>query len=234
MIDRGASAGLLPLSQIRVLDLTRAAAGPFCTMILGDLGADVIKVEATPDGDLLRGFGPFVKGEGVYFLSINRNKRSIAIDFRSREGRNLLHELAAKSDVIVENFKPGVTKDMGLDYEAVAKDNDRLIFASITGFGSSGPYGHWPGVDQIAQGMSGTHEPDRDSKVRTNPRRHPDRRFDGRNVGRHRRPWCNRGAHHVRCRAEGGNIASGGDRGPFVRTGTTISQSRRGSRPGRK
>lgn len=145
----------LPLTGIRVLDLTRAAAGPFCTMILGDFGADVVKVEASPDGDLLRAFGPFHEGEGTYFLSINRNKRSVALNFRSDEGRALLRELALQADVVVENFKPGVAAQMGLGAEELRVDNPGLIYASISGFGSSGPYGDWPGVDQIAQGMSG-------------------------------------------------------------------------------
>jgi len=144
-----------PLDGIRVLDLTRAAAGPFATMALGDLGADVVKVEGTPTGDLLRAFGPFDHGEGVYFLSLNRNKRSIALDLRSPQGREILHELADGADVVVENFKPGVTEQLGLDYETLRKRDASIVYASITGFGSGGPYSAWPGVDQIAQGMSG-------------------------------------------------------------------------------
>src|SRR5262245_27115926 len=98
----------LPLQGIKVLDLTRAAAGPFCTMILGDFGADIVKVEPMAGGDLLRAFGPFQVGEGTYFLSINRNKRSLAMDLRAPSGRKLLKELATRCDVLVENFKPGV------------------------------------------------------------------------------------------------------------------------------
>jgi crotonobetainyl-CoA:carnitine CoA-transferase CaiB-like acyl-CoA transferase len=145
----------LPLEGTRVLDLTRAAAGPFCTMILADFGADVVKAEAKGKGDLLRPFGPFHEGEGTYFLSINRNKRSLAIDFRHAEGLALLRDLAAQVDVVVENFKPGVMADMGMNYEELKRANPRLIYASVTGFGTEGPYGRWPGVDQIAQGMSG-------------------------------------------------------------------------------
>ena len=145
----------LPLQGIRVLDLTRAAAGPFCTMILGDFGADVVKIEAAPDGDLLRSFGPFHGGEGTYFLSVNRNKRSVAINLRSDEGSALLRELALQADVLVENFKPGVADQMGLGADDLRRQNPRLIYASISGFGSQGLYGGWPGVDQIAQGMSG-------------------------------------------------------------------------------
>jgi crotonobetainyl-CoA:carnitine CoA-transferase CaiB-like acyl-CoA transferase len=143
------------LGRIRVLDVTRMAAGPFCTQILGDMGADVVKVEPYPKGDLLRGFGPFDHGEGTYFLSINRNKRSLAINFRSAEGLAVLKKLALSADVLVENFKPGVARDIGIDYQSLKKDNPRLVYASISGFGAEGPYGGWPGVDQIAQGMSG-------------------------------------------------------------------------------
>ncbi len=145
----------LPLSGLRVLDLTRALAGPFCTMILGDLGADVVKVEATPNGDMARAFGPHLAEESLYFASINRNKRSIALDFRAAEGRALLHEFVAGSDILVENFKPGVTAQLGLNYETLAPQRPDLIYASVTGFGRGGPYENWPGLDQIAQGMSG-------------------------------------------------------------------------------
>ncbi len=145
----------LPLESIRVLDLSRALSGPFCTMILADLGADVAKVEPLPDGEMIRGWGPFHEGIGVFYLSVNRNKRSLAVDFRSEAGRQLLRRLASRADVLVENFKPGTTRSMGIDYESLRDENPRLIYASITGFGSDGPYGEWPGFDQIAQGMSG-------------------------------------------------------------------------------
>ncbi|HAD87182.1 MAG TPA: CoA transferase [Rhodospirillaceae bacterium] len=145
----------LPLEGIRVLDLTRALSGPFCTMILGDLGADVLKAEPVGEGDMCRAWGPFDKGIGCFFLSVNRNKRSLAVDFRSAEGQETLRELALQADVLVENFKPGTIEKLGLDYGTLKKDNPRLIHATITGFGSDGPYGTWPGFDQIAQGMSG-------------------------------------------------------------------------------
>jgi len=145
----------LPLEGLRVIDLTRALAGPFCTMILGDLGADVVKIEPAIAGDMLRSWGPFDHGISVYYLSVNRNKRSLAVDFRSALGLELIRKLAATADIVVENFKPGAVEDMRLDYDTLKKDNPRLIYASITGFGRSGPYGGWPGVDQIAQGMSG-------------------------------------------------------------------------------
>ncbi len=124
-------------------------------MILGDLGADVIKVEPTPDGEMIRAWGPFDRGVGVYFLSVNRNKRSLALDFRNPEGLRLLRRLAAEVDVIVENFKPGTVDAMEINYDALLPANPRMIYASITGFGRNGPYGTWSGFDQIAQGMSG-------------------------------------------------------------------------------
>ncbi len=146
----------LPLEGLRVLDLSRALAGPFCAMILADLGADVVKVEPSPDGEMVRGWGPHTpEGISVYYLSIHRNKRSVALDFRSPEGLALIRELAGRSDVLVENFKPGTTKKMGIDYASIGPSNPRLVYGSITGFGTSGPYGDWPAVDQIAQGMSG-------------------------------------------------------------------------------
>ena len=145
----------LPLENIKVLDLTRAAAGPFCTMILGDLGADVVKVEPTPKGDMTRLLGPYDHGTGVYYLSINRNKRCLGVDFRNEDGLKTLRRMAVKADVVVENFKPGTADDMGLGYDDVKALNPRVIYGSISGLGRTGPYGTWPGLDQIAQGMSG-------------------------------------------------------------------------------
>jgi crotonobetainyl-CoA:carnitine CoA-transferase CaiB-like acyl-CoA transferase len=145
----------LPLAGVRVLDLSRALAGPFCTMILGDLGATVYKVEPLPHGDFIRSWGPFDRGESAYFLSTNRNKRSIALDFRHPASRDLLRDWALACDVLVENFKPGTTAAMGLDYPSLAERNARLVYASVSGFGSGGPLSHLPGFDQIAQGYSG-------------------------------------------------------------------------------
>ena len=145
----------LPLAGLRVLDLSRALAGPFCSTILADLGADVIKVEPTPAGEMVRGWGPFADGISVYYLSIHRNKRSLAVNFRDKAGLELIRSLSSQVDIVIENFKPGATDDMKMDYATLAAANPRLIYASITGFGTTGPYGGWPGVDQIAQGMSG-------------------------------------------------------------------------------
>lgn len=145
----------LPLDGCKVLDLTRALAGPFATQTLGDLGADVVKVEPTPEGEMIRGWGPFDRGISVYYLSANRNKRSLAVDFRHPDTLPLLRDMAAKADIVIENFKPGVAASMQLSYEHVKARNPNVIYASITGFGRGGPYETWPGVDQIAQGMSG-------------------------------------------------------------------------------
>lgn len=144
-----------PLEGIRILDLTRALAGPFCTMILADLGADVVKVEPLGEGDMIRGWGPFDRGIGVYFLSVNRNKRSLAVDLRHPDGLALVRDLAVAADALVENFKPGTAAKMGLDAQSLRAANPRLVCTSVTGFGADGPYGDWPGFDQIAQGMSG-------------------------------------------------------------------------------
>lgn len=150
-----AHAAKLPLAGIRVLDLTRALAGPFCTMVLADLGADVVKVEPSPNGDMIRNWGPFDRGVSAYYLSGNRNKRGMALNFRDPAAAVLLRELVRKSDVVVENFRPGTMEAMGLSYETLLALNPGLVYASITGFGRSGPAGQWPGFDQIAQGYSG-------------------------------------------------------------------------------
>jgi crotonobetainyl-CoA:carnitine CoA-transferase CaiB-like acyl-CoA transferase len=145
----------LPLAGLTVLDLSRALAGPFCATILADLGAEVIKIEPSPDGEMVRRWGPFQDGISVYYLSIHRNKKSLVVNFRDPAGLELIRRMADSADILVENFKPGVMGDMKMDYATLAARNPRLIMASVTGFGTTGPYGGWPGVDQIAQGMSG-------------------------------------------------------------------------------
>ncbi|GFY51135.1 succinate--hydroxymethylglutarate CoA-transferase [Trichonephila inaurata madagascariensis] len=145
-----------PLAGIRILDMTRILAGPFCTMILGDLGAEVIKVENPVGGDETRNWGPpFINNESAYFISINRNKKSIAVDFKQPQGRDLIKELAIKSDVLVENFVPGKLSSFGLDYSSLKQIAPHLIYCSITGYGSTGPYATRPGFDVIAASMSG-------------------------------------------------------------------------------
>ncbi|WP_345797026.1 CoA transferase [Castellaniella sp. MT123] len=145
----------LPLKGLKVLDLTRALSGPFCTMILADMGAEVIKVEPAPDGDMIRQWGPFDHGISVYYLSANRNKKGIGLDFRHPDGLSLLRRLALQSDIVVENFRVGTTEKMGLGYESLAAERPSLVYASISGFGNQGPAKHWAGFDQIAQGYSG-------------------------------------------------------------------------------
>ncbi len=146
-----------PLEKLRVLDLTQAMAGPYCTQILGDLGADVIKVEPPGKGEMTRrGMGFRMKGDDTAaFLAINRNKRSLTLDLKSDEGREILLALVRESDVLVENFRPGVTERLGLDYETLKDVNPRLLYASISGFGQTGPHSSRAGFDLIAQGMGG-------------------------------------------------------------------------------
>ena len=144
-----------PLQNIRVLDLSRVLAGPYCTMVLGDLGAEVIKVEP-PEGDETRGWGPpFAGGESAYYLCVNRNKRGMVVNLKTEDGRNILRELALKSDVLVENFRPGTLKKFGLDYETLHGLNPRLVFCSISGFGQTGPLRDMPGYDFMIQAMGG-------------------------------------------------------------------------------
>ena len=145
----------LPLAGLRVLDLSRALSGPYSSMILGDLGADVTKVEAGPGGDLIRLWGPKREGVTLYYLSANRNKRSLLLDFRHPKAVALIARMAREADVVVENFRPGVMEDMGLAYDKLKLDNPRLIYASISGFGQVGPMRDFPGFDMIAQAMSG-------------------------------------------------------------------------------
>jgi len=144
-----------PLNGIRVLDLSRVLAGPYCTMVLGDLGADVIKVES-PQGDETRSWGPpFAEGESAYYLCVNRNKRSIVVDIKAAEGRDILHRLIQRSDILVENFRPGSLARLSLDFESASALNPNLIYCSITGFGQMGPLRDKPGYDFMIQAMGG-------------------------------------------------------------------------------
>ena len=144
-----------PLQGVRILDLTRALSGPFAAMILGDLGADVVKVEPADGGDMTRSWGPFAAGQSTYYLSANRSKTSLALDFRHPDGLAVLRRMAKQSAVLLENFRPGVAEAMGMGYAALSAENPGLVYASISGFGSSGPARDWPGFDQIAQGHAG-------------------------------------------------------------------------------
>ena len=153
-----------PLEGIRVIDLTRILAGPFSTMLMADMGADIIKVEQPGAGDPARGNGPFLSPDGAesseqqfstYFMSINRGKRSIAIDLSKPKGKEVLLKLAETADVLIENFRPGTMQKLGLDYEVVKARNPRIVMCSVSGFGQSGPYAHRPALDVIVQGMGG-------------------------------------------------------------------------------
>jgi len=153
-----------PLHGVRVLDLSRVLAGPYCTMVLGDLGADVIKVEP-PDGDETRAWGPpFAGGESAYYLCVNRNKRGMTVNLKTDEGRDIVRKLAGRSDVLVENFRPGTLARFGLDYETLRSDSPGLVYCSISGFGQTGPLRDRPGYDFMIQAMGGlmsfTGEPD--------------------------------------------------------------------------
>ncbi len=154
-----------PLDDLTVVDLSRALAGPYCTMMLADLGARVIKVETPDGGDDTRGWGPpFLRGESAYFMSINRNKQSVTLNLKHARGLELLRRLIARGDVLVENFRPGTMDRLGLGYEAVHASAPRVIYCSISGFGQTGPYRERAAYDLIIQGMGGimgiTGEPD--------------------------------------------------------------------------
>jgi len=146
----------MPLEGVVVLDATQVMAGPFCTLLLADMGADVIKVEKLQGGDDSRSFGPpFIAGESAAFLAINRNKRSVTLNLKSEEGRDVLRRLAGRSEILVENFRPGTMEGLGLHYEAIQEVNPTIIYCSISGFGQTGPYRSRGGFDLVAQGMSG-------------------------------------------------------------------------------
>ncbi|MBE3596029.1 MAG: CoA transferase [Hydrogenibacillus sp.] len=164
IINGKGGAGLGSLDGVRILDLSRVLAGPFATMILADLGADVVKIEP-PHGDETRAWGPPFWGElSAYFLTVNRNKRSLVLDLKDAEARAVFLEMVQKADVVVENFKPGTMQRFGLDYAVLERHNPRLIYAAISGFGQNGPYAKLPGYDFIIQAMGGmmavTGEPD--------------------------------------------------------------------------
>ena len=145
-----------PLEGISVVDFSQILAGPFCTMLLADMGAEVIKVERPNGGDDTRRFGPpFINGEGAAFLTLNRNKRSIVLDMKNEQGVEIAKNLVAEADVLVQNFRPGVLERLGLGYEAVKAINPAMVYCTISGFGITGPYKSKGGFDLVAQGMSG-------------------------------------------------------------------------------
>lgn len=145
----------LPLEGVKVLDLTTVMAGPYCSMVLGDMGAEVTKIENFPDGDASRRFDPKINGESYCYAVLNRNKRSLALNLKDPRGKEIFMKLAAQADIITENFRPGVIKKLGVDYDVVRQFNPGVIYASMSGFGQTGPYGKKGGFDIVAQGMSG-------------------------------------------------------------------------------
>ncbi|MBW2148287.1 MAG: CoA transferase [Deltaproteobacteria bacterium] len=145
-----------PLKGYRVLSFGRVLAGPYAAMLLCDMGAEVIKVEEPTKGDPARNNGPFINGISSYFFSVNRGKKSITLNLRHEEGKEIARRLIRSVDVLIENFRPGVMDRLGLGYHAVREINPRLVFASISGFGQTGPYAHRPAYDMVAQGMGGT------------------------------------------------------------------------------
>ena len=145
----------LPLEGVKVLDFTAVMAGPYCTLMLADMGADVTKIEAFPEGDGSRHFEPKVNDESYCFAVLNRNKKSIALDVKQPQGKAIFMQLAAKADIIVENYRPGVVRNLGIDYGSLKAVNPGIIYASISGFGQTGPHSGKGGFDIIAQGMSG-------------------------------------------------------------------------------
>jgi len=149
-------ASSLPLNNIRVLDLTRILSGPFCTMKLGDMGAEVIKIEQPEKGDNTRTWGPpFIRGESAYFLSVNRNKKSLTLDLKSEGGKKIITKLIKRCDMLVENFRAGVMEKFGFGYNKVKKINPRIIYCSISGYGQTSSRSHKPSYDLIVQGESG-------------------------------------------------------------------------------
>jgi CoA:oxalate CoA-transferase len=143
-----------PLEGLTILDFSRVLAGPFCSVLLADVGAEVIKVEP-PGGDDYRHIGPFKKGESALFMLVNRGKKSIVVDLKSAGGADLIHELAAVSDVVVENYRPGVAARLGIDYGSLSATNPQLVYASVSGFGQTGPMAERPAYDIVAQALSG-------------------------------------------------------------------------------
>jgi CoA:oxalate CoA-transferase len=144
-----------PMANIVVLDLTRVLAGPYCAMVLADYGCDVIKIEPPGQGDDSRAFGPFVGKESAYFMSLNRNKRSMTLNLKEREAQELFREMVKKADIVLENYRPGTMEKFGLGYEDLKKINPRIIYAACSGFGHTGPYSQKPGYDILAQAMGG-------------------------------------------------------------------------------
>ncbi|MDR1376130.1 MAG: CoA transferase [Synergistaceae bacterium] len=143
------------LEGLAVLDLTRVLAGPFCSMMLADMGANVIKIEEPSKGDDTRGMGPFKNGESAYYMNLNRNKKGVTLNLKNPKGKKMFLSLAEKADVVLENYRPGVMEKLGLGYDSLKEVNPRIVYGAVSGFGHTGPYAQRPGYDIVAQAMSG-------------------------------------------------------------------------------
>lgn len=143
------------LKGLKVVDLSQVLAGPYCTMVLGDMGADVVKVEKFPLGDDTRTMGPYINDESYMYMMVNRNKRGVCLNLKTDEGLQVLYKLIQEADVFIENYRPGVTKKLGIDYDTLKSINPRIIYCSISGYGQTGPYKNKGGFDIMAQGLSG-------------------------------------------------------------------------------
>ncbi len=146
---------MAPLTGLRIVDLTRVVAGPFCTMMLGDMGAEVLKIEEPTHGDDSRAWAPLLEGTGSFFVALNRSKKSVALDLKTTEGAAVLTRLIESADVLIENFRPGSLAELGFDYASVAAMNPRIIYCSISGYGQTGPSSQLPGYDAVLQGEAG-------------------------------------------------------------------------------
>lgn len=155
MEDEVMQSSTLPLDDIEVLDVTQVVSGSFGSMLLADMGAEVVKIERPDGGEIGRSNPPFVEGQSSYFMAVNRNKKSVTLDLSSDRGREAFIDLARDADVIIENLKPGSMEKLGLGYEAISKENETIIYCSISGFGQTGPYSDFPALDIVAQGFSG-------------------------------------------------------------------------------
>ena len=144
-----------PLNGVRVIDLTRVVAGPYCTMMLGDMGAEVLKIEDPASGDDTRAWGPYLHGHGSFYFQLNRSKKSLALDLKTSAGAAALRDLIATADVLIENFRPGSLSQLGFGFTDAAAVNPRLIYCSISGYGQTGPFAHLPGYDAVIQGEAG-------------------------------------------------------------------------------
>ena len=143
------------LQDLKVLDLTRVVAGPYAGSILGDFGAQVLKIEIPGRGDDARAYGPYENGESMYYANLNRNKKGITLNLKTEKGKDIFRKLAQDADILLENYRPGVMDKLGLGYETLHKMNPRLIYGTLSGFGSYGPYSQRPGYDIVSQGMGG-------------------------------------------------------------------------------